>query len=195
MLPDCPEYGHAFDHQRRYSLKDLGPTALTAFRFLLVSMAGLLWSEVAGSFYPPFLATTVILFTPGVLVFISLVIFVVLLDRRREERRAQLLRNISVAVATATILIAVFLNLNGALDKNPYEEVETHVVRKVTSDQEYRSAWYAVVHATSGQNENEIYVNVSSYKYSLLESGDTIHVKVHPGWFSLPWYELNLHEL
>lgn len=189
-----PESLQAVRYQRQYSIKDLDPAVRTAFKLLLVSMAGLLWSEVAGSFYAPFFAATLILLAPGIFVFISLVIFLVLLlDRRQDERRARLLRNISVVAAAATILIAVFLNLNGALDKNPYEEVETQVVHKFTRTSMRRpNVYYAVVRPMSAQVANEVYVTVSSYKYDRLEAGDTIYVKVHPGWISLPWYEENL---
>lgn len=188
-MPICPQCGQAFDgDQCGVCLARVADVQRAFFRFqLYIALAGFLGTIFALMFYPPLTWDSIafnhlldFIVIPGVIVFL-------LVHFNKLARYAAFVK-LMLGLASATLLIlAAFLFLNGALDRNLPIEARAIVSRKFVS---HAKGPTPVLELDVEWNQQEIKkgIDVKRETFSVVEQGDSVNLEVHPGAFSVPWY-------
>ncbi len=162
--------------------------AFDAFRIsLIVGVAGAVAiPSVAVGLYLPIEWNPWMSYFPFVLSCAPIVIYAVLILQPKALRSVLLVRLIFLGSVLPIILMVLFSILNGALDEHPTVEAQGIVVAK---DGVSRSGYGLDVSFYWDQKQFFTRgVRVGKTTYFAVEPGDSVHVVVHPGEFSQPWY-------
>lgn len=155
---------------------------------ILIWLAGLFGIYVTPHVYTPVDFDRVMAL--GVVLFIAPVVANVVVPaiRKRSRSRDALIRNLYGWSGAAMLIFSALLVLNGAMDRYPPMQFQTHVVH----GSYFRSAkfgdTYNMVVSPSwrlGRNEETLRVNLPTF--STLRSGEQVRVVIHRGAFSMPW--------
>jgi hypothetical protein len=98
-----------------------------------------------------------------------------------------------VASAGFAVLFTAFCLFNSTLDDNPSQEIPSIVVRKVGLFGKSDNGPYLVLSTSWNQERIEKTIQGDRHILSTVKPGDdAIHLIVHPGAFSVPWYDYTL---
>lgn len=103
------------------------------------------------------------------------------------QRYITFVRAMFVLASAATLILAAFFFLNGALDEHPPAEANALVSTKSVTRGKFAHP-YIVMAIAWNQRQIEETLSVSRETFSVVEPGDSVRVVIHPGAFSLPWY-------
>ena len=99
-----------------------------------------------------------------------------------------------VLASAATLILAAFFFLNGALDEHPPVEADALVSTKYVTRGKFAGP-VLVLSIERNQTRSEETLSVSRETFSVVEPGDSVRVVVHPGAFSTPWYGKSIDKL
>ena len=107
--------------------------------------------------------------------------------RVRLTRYVTLVRAMSVLASAASLILAAFVFLNGALDYHPPVEADALVSAKYAHG--YKGSGPSLGLSIAWNQERiEEGIRVNRKTFAAVEPGDSVHVTIHPGAFSAPWY-------
>jgi hypothetical protein len=188
----CLECEQAFDGDKCWvcaaRLEDIKETFSLS---ILVAGAGLVGSLIAAFIYPRLELNSLWIFLLPGMIFVPLATVLVLDHFARLARYALFVRIVFVLVAAVPVLYAAFFFLNGVLDGNAPVEAQALVSRKALNYGE-GPRYILDVRLSWNQKPVEGSVGVTHQTFSAVEPGDTVHLLVHPGAFSTPWYDEDL---
>jgi hypothetical protein len=187
----CAECGQAFDGDQCLGcVPRKAGVDKTVFWSFVAALAGMILTSFAQDLYPP------LGWDPPArsldLTFFALTFALVMLHDRLAQY-ITFVRAMCVLASAATLILAAFFFLNGALDEHPPVEADALVSTK------YVSRRYAervlVLSIAWNQRRIEETLSVSRETFSVVEPGDSVRVVVHPGAFSTPWYGKSIDKL
>jgi hypothetical protein len=184
----CPQCGNEFDGDQCLGCippkagvdKTLVWSSVTAFvgiiltSFALGPYRPLRWDSLVFSHDIDFIAIPVAII--GLLALLG-----------RLERYIAFVRAIFVSASAATLIVAAFFFLNGALDEHPPVEVEALVSSKYITSGKFAHPALALS-IEWNQSRIEEALSVSRETFSIVQPGDSVGVTIHPGAFSTPWF-------
>jgi hypothetical protein len=86
----------------------------------------------------------------------------------------------------ANMLVAAFLAVNGMADRSPVLRIQTSVVRKHLSYGKISTHYYLDVSSWRPTRRDER-LQVNKEVYSETQTGGTVEIELHPGFFGFPW--------
>lgn len=148
---------------------------------------------IAARFYPP-LDMSPVMLVGLVLFFTPLLAHIGFSVRKRLSRHIVLVRRMYRSFGIGLGVFAVFLFLNGALDKYPSMQVHTRVAQKAVARGRGGLSYSLIVSPSwrSGRVEERLEVNGATF--SKVRTGDAVLVIAHRGAFQLPWFTSVLSE-
>jgi hypothetical protein len=156
-----------------------------------VAGVGLVGSLIAAFTYPTLGLNSLGIFLLPSTIIVPLTTVLVLDHFARLARYALAVRIMFVLVAAVPVLYAAFFFLNGALDGNAPVEAQALVSRKAVNYSE-GPRYILDVRLSWNHKPSEGSVGVTHQTFSAVKPGDTVHLLVHPGAFSTPWYDEKL---
>ncbi|HXZ20009.1 MAG TPA: hypothetical protein VEG63_08665 [Candidatus Acidoferrales bacterium] len=160
---------------------------LTAI-FLLGTVAFL----PAAKEYPPLELDQMLVFL-GVVAAVALLLAVVLDQRARRGQPLEALRRVFRALLPLPWMLSLLLYVNGRFDRTPPIIAVTHVVSKFTMPGLVRPH-RLIVHSWRPNGRLER-LPVDEDDYSRFRAGDTVEVRVAPGFVGIPWvYSVLRHD-
>jgi hypothetical protein len=105
----------------------------------------------------------------------------------RLERYISFVRAVFVSASAATIVVAAFFFLNGALDEHSPVEVDAVVSTKFITRGKFAHP-ALVLSIVRNQSRIEETLSVNPETFSMVEPGDSVRVAIHPGAFLTPWF-------
>jgi hypothetical protein len=154
---------------------------------IFVSIASLSGILVTSHVYRP-VDVGPVLFTALAIFFAPVIVQMVLNGFYRLQFHVELVKKLYQAGALALTLFVILLIANGALDRNPVQQVEVTVARKHMSTG--RSTTYTLDLTPSWRSGHSVEsLNVSRNTYLSIRTGAPAHLTVHRGVFGLSWYD------
>lgn len=130
---------------------------------------------------PPLILCLVVFFTP-------VVIHIVLVWRKVLSARFALLRSAYKWSGAAALVLALFLFLNGALDRSPTTEVRSVVTRKSASHGRGGPTYYLTVSPSWRPSRSNERLRVTGTTFGSVQTGDPVTIDLHAGACGLPWF-------
>jgi len=148
--------------------------------FLLGAIAFVTFS----SKYPPLEIDRILIFI-GVLFFLTLSVAIWLERRALKHVELEALKRVYYGLIPVPWLLAGLLLLNGAFDRAPFNEIETHVVGKFVMAGPLPNRRLIVRSWREGDTIERIAVD--RIDFNQFSDGDTIEIKVKEGLVGIPW--------
>jgi hypothetical protein len=152
----------------------------------IVSLVALLGILLTSRFYrlvdagPVMITSLAIFLTPAI-------VLMVLNGLHRLQLHVGLVKKLYQTAATALTIVTILLIANGALDRNPAQQVKVTIAGKHVSTG--RSTSYSLDLAPSWRAGHSVErLNVSRDTYLSVRTGSPAHLSVHRGAFGLSWY-------
>ena len=126
--------------------------------------------------------------------FVSVILILILLWRDSKYRPFQFnIRKdwilILYLLLITPLLMGWILSINYIFDKQKVEKYEVEILdKRMTESDNYDDFYFEVVPWATREENNE--VSVPEYIYDESEIGEKIIIKLHPGFFNIPWYEI-----
>ena len=153
--------------------------------YILLLVPGVFVSLSALTVYPP-LDTRVVMAAVLGLFLLPVALQLLSFVRRPPSENAGWLRTAYIFSGLALVLLALLLFLNGWLDRSPWREVRTTVIRKTVL--RGRGTQYDLAVSAWRPGRNIEHFNVSSRVFNTAVVGKAVRVPLHKGFFSLPWF-------
>jgi hypothetical protein len=178
QLSKCPNCGGSPLPSVRAASK-----SLNKYSFLLVP--GLLGSLLGYIVYPPLDAGPLVAF--GLCVFfLPMLLQLASVLRKRLSENVGRLRTVYAFSSLVLLLLALLLLLNGWLDGSSPNAVRSTVVQKTVTRRRYSPSYRLTVSSwRPGRSEEEFRVGPRTFNRTIV--GKTVTVKLHKGFFGLPW--------
>lgn len=141
--------------------------------------------------YPPLEIDRILIFI-GVLFFLTLSIAIWLERRALKHVELEALKRVYYGLIPVPWLLAGLLLLNGAFDRAPFNEIETHVVGKFAMAGPLPNRRLIVRSWREGDNFERIAVD--RIDFNQFSDGDAIEVKVKEGLVGIPWVAGVVHQ-
>ena len=154
--------------------------------YILLLGPGVFGSLRALSVYPPLDARLLMGFMLCVFL-LPVVLQMLSFVRKQPSEDVGRLRTVYICSSLALVLLALLLFLNGGLDRSPWNEVRTTVIRK-TVVRGGRATRYNVTVSSWRPGRSVENVNVGSQVFNRAVVGKTVTVDLHKGFFGLPWF-------
>lgn len=122
-----------------------------------------------------------------VVFFIPVVVHIVLVLRKSLSARFELLRTTSKWSGAAMLALALFLFLNGALDRFPATEIRSIVTRKSASHGRGGPTYYLTVSPSWRPQRSGERLRVNKATFDGVLTGDPVAIELHSGACGLPW--------
>jgi hypothetical protein len=153
----------------------------------VIACTGIVLTDSALGPYPPLGWDSLVLSNDLDFIALPGAIVLLLVLRGRLARYIIFVRAMSVLASAATLILAAFFFLNGALDEHPPVEADALVSNKYVTHGKFAGPILVLSIAWNQRRIDET-LSVSRETFSVVERGDSVRVTVHPGAFSTPWY-------
>jgi hypothetical protein len=154
--------------------------------YILLLVPGVFVSLSALAVYPPLDTRLVMAAVLGLFLLPVMPQFLSYVQKR-PGGDAGWLRAAYIFSGLALCMLALLLFLNGWLDRSPWSEVRTTVIRK-TVLRGGRGTQYELAVSTWRPGRSLEHFNVSSRVFDSAVVGKVVRVPLHKGFFSLPWF-------
>jgi hypothetical protein len=189
----CPKCAQAFEGGKCPACGEDAPGSLATkleinkslSYFMMTDLGGLFGILVAAHFYPP-LDTGAVMGVALVLFFIPTAM--ILAVRKNPAAHAERVRKTCAWSAIALVSFAIFLFLNGNLDRNPPVQIQTTLIRKSVARGRGGPNYSLIVAPSWRQGRRDEELNVSGATFSKVRIGESVLVVVHRGLLGLPWF-------
>lgn len=155
--------------------------------FLLGAIAFVAFS----SEYPPLEIDRILIFI-GILFFLTLSVAIWLERRALKHVELEALKRVYYGLIPVPWLLAGLLLLNGAFDRAPFNEIETHVVGKFAMAGPLPNRRLIVRSWREGESFERIAVD--RIDFDQFSDGDTIEIKLKEGLVGIPWVAGVVHQ-
>jgi hypothetical protein len=185
----CTECGHPFDDdQCCYECVARDEAIAVTFRIALPAALFGFWfgSAFADDMYRPLVDHLSVLLVPGISLVLALALAFLLQD---QLTRYWILSIFLIIFVAATFLYAgAYDFLNGFLDRNPATEITTQVLGKGVNPLRRNGQFIVLTLPLNGERVN-VEIIVNTRVFNAVKPGDSVHLLLHPGAFSLPWHD------
>jgi hypothetical protein len=153
---------------------------------IIVSLVGLFGMLVTCHFYRP-VDSGPVMFTGLAVFFAPVIVQMVLNGFHRLQIHVELVKKLYQTAALTLTLLTILLIANGALDRQPAQQVEVTVAaRHISSGRSTSYTLYLAPSWRAGHSMERL--NVSRDTYFSVRTGAPAHLTVHRGVFGLSWY-------
>ncbi|HKV49120.1 MAG TPA: hypothetical protein VJN69_13580 [Candidatus Acidoferrales bacterium] len=141
--------------------------------------------------YPPLEIDRILIFI-GVLFFLTLSVAIWLERKALKHAELEALKRVYYGLIPIPWLLAGLLLFNGAFDRAPFTEIETHVVGKFAMPGPVPNRRLIVRSWREGGEFERIAVD--RIDFNQFSDGDTIEIKVKDGLVGIPWVAGVVHQ-
>jgi hypothetical protein len=122
------------------------------------------------------------------LMLIPMTVHIVLAVRKRAAEHLPLLKNLYHYCGAFLVLFAVFLFVNGALDRTTTPEIRSVVLRKSVSHSTKGGVTYYLTVNSWRPGKSTEHLRVNGRTFSSVHEGESVAIQVHSGAFGVPWF-------
>jgi hypothetical protein len=149
-----------------------------------IFLLGAIAFVTASGRYPPLELDRILIFI-GVLFFLTLSLAMWLERRALKHAEVEALKRIYYGLIPLPWLLAALLLMNGAFDRAPFGEVESHVIAKFAIYGPLPNRRLIVRSWRDGESLERIFVD--RIDFNQFSDGDPILIKVKDGLVGIPW--------